>query len=132
MGCQSASVSTSCERCGAVHGPWGVHVRAGTTFYEIWIAEDGSIESVLTLSPDADVTEPEARRRFARHLDRFIVDGSASELLASTVVLRLGLEPHGETGPGYGPLNAPQHLRRPLRELIDLARSDLEPKRSAG
>jgi hypothetical protein len=127
-GCQSAVVPTSCERCGAVHGPWGVHARDGASFYEIWIAEDGSIESVMTVSPGADLTEAEARRRFARHLDRFIAEESAPELSAPTVVLRLGLGPDGETGPGYGPLNAPQHLHRPLRELIDLARSDLQPK----
>jgi hypothetical protein len=62
------SVTMSCERCGAAHGPWGVHAGEGATVYEIWVADNGSVESALTVCRDVGVSEREARTRFANLL----------------------------------------------------------------
>jgi hypothetical protein len=120
-------VPTNCEYCGAAHNPWGAHAREGATVYEIWVAETGSVESALTVGRGAGVSEREARRRFASDLERFVTEECPSTLRQPTVFLQLAFDADAESGSGlgYGPLFAPEHLRRSLSELIDLAIDDL-------
>jgi hypothetical protein len=118
-------VTTNCEHCGAAHNPWGAHARAGATVYEIWVAETGSVESALTVGRGARVSEREARRRFATDLERFVTEECPSTLRKPTVFLQLAFDADAESGLGYGPLFAPEHLHRSLSELIDLAMDDL-------
>jgi hypothetical protein len=119
-------VSAKCDRCGAVHNPWGVHAGEEETRYEIWVTETGAVESTLTVDRDADVSESEARMRFTSQLERFLAgEYLPPRLWESTVMLRLGFDADSESGPAYGPVNAPEHLCRTLGEFVDLALDDL-------
>jgi hypothetical protein len=118
----------SCERCGAAHGPWGVHAGEGVTVYEIWVADTGSVESALTVCRDVGVSEHEARTRFANRLKSFVGREGPLTLRQPTVVLHLEFDGTTESGPGYGPLAAPERLHRSLSELIDLALEDLSAR----
>jgi hypothetical protein len=113
-------VCPNCEWCGAAHNPWGAHAREGATVYEIWVDETGSVESALTIGGDAGVAEREARRRFARQLERLVIEECAATLRQPTA-----FQLDAESGFEYEPLFAPEHLHRPLSELIDLAWKDL-------
>jgi hypothetical protein len=121
-------VLKTCERCAAAHGPWGVHAGDGATVYEIWVTETGSVESALTVCRDVGVSERMARRRFASRLERFINEEHRLTLRRPTVALHLEFDATTESGPGYGPLAAPEHLYRSLGELIDLALEDLSAR----
>jgi hypothetical protein len=118
-------VPTNCERCGAVHNPWGVHAGQGETRYEIWAPETGSVESTLAVDRDAGVSASEARMRFASQLERFLGEDPPPRLWESTVMVRLGFDADSESGPGYGTLHAPEQLCRTLGEFVDLALDDL-------
>ena len=119
-------VPPNCERCGAVHNPWGVHAGERETRYEIWVTETDSVESTLAVDRDAGISVSEARMRFASQLERFLAqEDLPPRLWESTVMLRLGFDADSESGPGYGPLNAPEHLCRTLGEFVDLALDDL-------
>jgi hypothetical protein len=122
-------VPANCERCGSVHNPWGVHAGDGETRYEIWVTETGSVESTMAVDRSADISESEARMRFASQLERFLArEDLPPRLWESTVMLRLGFDADSESGPGYGRLNAPEHLCRTLSEFVDLALDDLSPR----
>lgn len=125
MPCQPGVCLRIANVAGAAHGRWGVHAGEGATVYEIWVAETDSVESALTVGGDAGFSESEARRRFASQLELFVADECASTLWGPTVVLHLEFDPDTESGPGYGPLAAPEHLHRSLGELIELALLDL-------
>ena len=114
-----------CEVCGAAHGPWGTHGGRGATVYEMWVSETGSVRSALTVNPAAGASEPDARSRFARQLDRFVAVEPPSVLRAPAVVLHLEFDADAESEPGYGPLGAPERLHRSVGELIELALADL-------
>jgi hypothetical protein len=64
--------------------------------------------------------------RFASQLDRFLAQQNLPpRLWEPTVMLRLGFNADSESGPGYGPLGAPDHLCRTLGEFVDRALDDL-------
>jgi hypothetical protein len=121
-------VPTNCERCGAAHGPWGVHAGAGATVYEIWVAATGSVESALTVGRHTGASEHAARRRFAKQLQRFVAEEPRATLQQPTVTIHLEFDADTWSGPGFGPLGAPDHLHRTVGELIDLALVDLSPR----
>jgi hypothetical protein len=103
-----------------------VHAGQGETRYEIWATETGSVESTLAVDRDAGVSQSVARMRCASQLERFLArEDPPPRLWESTVMLRLGCDADSESGPGYGPLNAPEHLCRTLGEFVDLALDDL-------
>lgn len=63
--------------------------------------------------------------RFASQLQQFVAEERPSRLQNPAIVLRLEFDDDSESGPGYGPLSAAEHLHRSLSELIDLALDDL-------
>ncbi len=119
---------TKCDRCGAVHGPWGTHAPADATTYEVWVTAAGTIEAALTVPLDDDTSAQAARRWFASQLERFAAEEHPLVLETPVAVLHLGFDAaDSHWGPGYGPLEAPADVLRPLGELVGRALDDLSP-----
>lgn len=109
-----------------MHGPWGVHAPAAAITYAVWVTTEGSIEGALTVPSDGDRSAHAARRWFTSELERFVAEEPPTTLRMPVAVLQLGFDDdRTHSGPGYGPLGAPETVLRPLGELIGYALDDL-------
>jgi hypothetical protein len=115
-----------CDRCGAVHGPWGVHSPADAITYAVWVTTEGSVEGALTVRPDNDRSAHAAREWFTSELERFAAEEPPTTLAMPVAVLQLGFDnARTHWGPGYGPMSAPAKVLRPLSDLVGHALEDL-------
>lgn len=82
----------------------------------------------MTVSLD-NTSEQQARRWFRERLEHFTADKHPSELATPVGVLHLGFDAETHWGPGYGRLQAPENVLRPLGELVSHALNDLSRHR---
>jgi hypothetical protein len=114
-----------CDRCGTMHGPWGMHAPTNAWQYEVWIDTEGRIQSALSSSGN-ETSPTQAGIRIVGMLEEFLAKADSERLALNTIVVNLGFDDETGWGPGYGPLDGPAELQRPLEQLISHALSDLQ------
>jgi hypothetical protein len=102
-----------------------MHAPANAWQYEVWIDTQGHIQSALSSSGN-ETSPADAGTRFVAMLEDFLAKADCERLALQCIVVNLGFDDETRWGPGYGPLDAPRELQRPLEELIGHALDDLQ------